>query len=130
MPLLLCGAVRVSPGSCLRPHARGFLVARTHHARGRLSAQLQAGARPLVRRLMLLEELNALLPALCRSEPVAGAFRQLAAGLPASEAPAAWWDVEADVALLVGASRHGFGNYEAIRRDLELEPAFQVRHAC
>jgi hypothetical protein len=77
---------------------------------------------------MLVEEFNALMPELLRSEAVAAYFRALVHhGLPPETAPAPWWDVDADVALLVGLHKHGFNNYEAIRKDEELEPAFQVR---
>lgn len=67
------------------------------------------------------------MPALLRSEAVGGFFRALSqAALPACVAPAPWWDVEADVALMVGMHRHGYANYEAIRKDAALERALQV----
>lgn len=46
--------------------------------------------------------------------------------LPASDAPAPWWDVEADVGLLAGLYKHGFNRFEEIRRDPELVGSFQV----
>lgn len=52
--------------------------------------------------------------------------RALAEDLPAEESPAGWWDVEADVGLLVGLYRHGLHAYEEVRRDPELVAAFQV----
>jgi hypothetical protein len=52
--------------------------------------------------------------------------RTLAEDLPAEERPAGWWDVEADVGLLVGLYRHGLNAYEEVRRDPELVAAFQV----
>jgi len=77
---------------------------------------------------MLVEEFNARIPELLRSEAVAAYFRALVRqGLPPETAPAPWWEVDADVALLVGLHKHGFNNYEAIRKDEELEPSFQVR---
>ncbi len=90
-----------------------------------------------MRRLLLLERLNAAVPALLRSDAVVGLFRAAAAAAAAAPGaeplPAPWWDVEADVGLIVGLQRHGYGNFEAIRRDVELEAAFQVRalpHGC
>lgn len=76
---------------------------------------------------MMLEELNALMPSFMRSEAVVGIFRALVQMLPASTAPAAWWDVEADVALMVGVHRHGYTNFETIRKDPVLQAGFQVR---
>lgn len=52
--------------------------------------------------------------------------RALAEDLPAEECPAGWWDVEADVGLLVGLYRHGLNAYEEVRRDPDLVAAFQV----
>jgi hypothetical protein len=91
--------------------------------------QLQGSAKSIVRRLALLQDFNALMPALQRSEAVAGMFRAMvAAALPAAAAaPASWWDVECDVALMVGMHRHGYANYEAVRQDSDLTAAFQVR---
>jgi hypothetical protein len=89
--------------------------------------QLQGSAKSIVRRLALLQDFNALMPALQRSEAVAGMFRaMIAAALPAAAAPASWWDVECDVALMVGMHRHGYANYEAVRQDPDLTAAFQV----
>lgn len=86
-----------------------------------------------------------LMPAMQRSDAVAGYFRTLvtsdlttaAAGggdggddddgseglLPL---PASWWDVEADVGLLAGLHRHGYNAFDEIRKDPELAAAFQV----
>jgi hypothetical protein len=92
-----------------------------------LCLQLQGSAKSIVRRLALLQDFNALMPALQRSEAVAGMFRaMIAAALPAAAAPASWWDVECDVALMVGMHRHGYANYEAVRQDPDLTAAFQV----
>lgn len=91
-----------------------------------LLMQIHGAAKSIVRRLMLLEELNALMPGFMRSEAVVGIFRALATKLPASALPAAWWDVEADVAVMVGVHRHGYNNYESIRKDPALQKAFQV----
>lgn len=93
------------------------------------SVQVQTSARSIVRRLMLLEELNVLMPSFMRSEAVVGIFRALVQTLPASTAPAAWWDVEADVALMVGVHRHGYNNFDTIKKDPVLQSGFQVRLA-
>lgn len=52
--------------------------------------------------------------------------RSLCEGLPASDAPARWWDVECDVGLLVGLNKHGFNCFDDIRRDTDMTAAFQV----
>ncbi|MCO5577693.1 hypothetical protein L7F22_031525 [Adiantum nelumboides] len=39
--------------------------------------------------------------------------------------PCDWWTREADLALLAGVYRHGFGNYEALRMDDEFVDAFK-----
>ncbi|KAI5071690.1 hypothetical protein GOP47_0013941, partial [Adiantum capillus-veneris] len=39
--------------------------------------------------------------------------------------PCDWWTREADLALLAGVYRHGFGNYEALRMDDEFVEAFK-----
>lgn len=92
-----------------------------------LHMQLQGSAKSIVRRLALLQDFNQLLPSLQRSEAVAGMFRALAAAaLPAAAAPTSWWDVECDVALMIGMHRHGYGNFEAVRQDPDLTAAFQV----
>jgi hypothetical protein len=89
--------------------------------------QLQGNAKSIVRRLALLQDFNSLMPSLQRSEAVAGVFRALiAAALPVAAAPASWWDVECDVALMVGMHRHGYANFEAVRQDPDLTAAFQV----
>lgn len=49
-----------------------------------------------------------------------------AGGLSDLQPPAAWWDGEADIALLVGLHRHGLTAFEEVRRDPELVGAFQV----
>eukprot|EP00878_Enallax_costatus_P014263 GHUV01014918.1.p1 GENE.GHUV01014918.1~~GHUV01014918.1.p1 ORF type:complete len:324 (+),score=65.71 GHUV01014918.1:3406-4377(+) len=90
-------------------------------------SKVETSAKSIVRRLMLLEELNALMPSFMRSEAVVGIFRVLVHTLPASAAPAVWWDVEADVALMVGVHRHGYNNFETIRKDPVLQAGFQVR---
>jgi hypothetical protein len=59
------------------------------------------------------------LPSLCLR-------RSLAEGLPASDAPAGWWDIECDVGLLAGLNKHGFNCFEEIRRDTDFIAAFQV----
>ncbi|WIA16232.1 hypothetical protein OEZ85_012943 [Tetradesmus obliquus] len=90
-------------------------------------SKLQGSAKSIVRRLALLQDFNQLLPSLQRSEAVAGMFRALAAAaLPAAAvAPTSWWDVECDVALMIGMHRHGYGNFEAVRQDPDLTAAFQ-----
>ena len=44
-----------------------------------------------------------------------------------SPPPAVWWQTpESDLALLIGAWRHGVGGWAAVRRDPELAHAFPV----
>jgi hypothetical protein len=37
-----------------------------------------------------------------------------------STQPAVWWGKQADLALLRGIYKHGYGNYDAVRRDPEV----------
>jgi hypothetical protein len=64
--------------------------------------------------------------ALCVLVYVCPCCRALAEELPREEAPASWWDVEADVGLLVGMNKHGLHNFEEIRQDPAMVEAFQV----
>jgi hypothetical protein len=90
--------------------------------------QLAASPGALARQLRLLADFNALVGALLRSEAVAGYFRALCCATSGTgPPPAPWWDVEADVGLLVGLWRHGVSAFDAVRRDPNLAPAFQVR---
>jgi len=90
------------------------------------SMQLSVVSSSFVRRLQLLEEFNMLMSAMQRSEAVVGYFRTLVADLPPADAPVSWWDVEADVGLLAGIYKHGYNNFEEIRRDPDMVLAFQV----
>ncbi|KAF8057733.1 hypothetical protein HT031_005917 [Scenedesmus sp. PABB004] len=88
-------------------------------------ANLEGAAKGIVRRLAAVSDFQAAMPALLASEAVGGILRALVATLPPESAPAPWWDVEADVALLVGLHRHGFANYDAVRRDASLDVGLQ-----
>ncbi|KIY98150.1 hypothetical protein MNEG_9811 [Monoraphidium neglectum] len=89
-----------------------------------------AAARSAAKRLRLLAELSHLMGHLlaCGGEAVAGRLRAVLEAAPPKlcPPPAPWWGVDADLALLVGVWRHGYGAYGAIRADPELAHAFQA----
>jgi len=46
--------------------------------------------------------------------------------LTKTRAPAAWWDKKCDLALLIGTFVHGFGNYDAMKNDVDLPFAQKI----
>eukprot|EP00877_Chromochloris_zofingiensis_P005343 jgi/Chrzof1/1480/Cz10g09130.t1 len=91
--------------------------------------QVKSSAHTIVKRLRLLQEYTALMDKLTSSSAVAGVLRAMLLSQADSCPPAVWWNTEADLALLAGVYRHGYANYEAVRRDPDYADAFQVRPA-
>ena len=55
-------------------------------------------------------------------------FKAITAAIAAikdTSSPADWWDVNADLALIAGIYRHGYGSYEAVRLDPTFAWAFK-----
>eukprot|EP00850_Spirogloea_muscicola_P008375 SM000044S16022 [mRNA] locus=s44:627479:630047:+ [translate_table: standard] len=75
------------------------------------------------RRLRLLQDLDAALH-FCREPETAVAAMRIVEGLRDATVPAPWWTAAADLALLSGSARHGFGIYEAMRADVQCAAAF------
>lgn len=77
-----------------------------------------------LRRLMLLDSLgNAL--RLCASKETQQAAYNAIDNLKDGVSPFDWWGREADLALLSGVYKHGFGNYEALQKDPQFTSAFR-----
>ncbi|KAL2622124.1 hypothetical protein R1flu_002329 [Riccia fluitans] len=79
-----------------------------------------------LRRLKLLDSLQEVIRILTNDEQRQVAYRAIDSVKDAS-VPADWWSREADLALLYGIFKHGFGNYDLIRNDPEFRHAFTVK---
>ncbi|KAL3691922.1 hypothetical protein R1sor_005573 [Riccia sorocarpa] len=79
-----------------------------------------------LRRLKLLDSLQEVIRILENEEQRQVAYRAIDSVKDAS-VPADWWSRDADLALLYGIYKHGFGNYDLIRNDPEFRHAFTIK---
>ncbi|KAH9308498.1 hypothetical protein KI387_036409, partial [Taxus chinensis] len=77
-----------------------------------------------LRRLMLLDSLGNVLRLCASKETQATAYNAIDS-LKDGISPFEWWGREADLALLSGVYKHGFGNYEALQKDPQFASAFK-----
>ncbi|KAG6557687.1 hypothetical protein Mapa_000452 [Marchantia paleacea] len=81
-----------------------------------------------LRRLRLLDSLQEVIRLCSTKESREVAYRAIDSVKDAS-VPSEWWSREADLALLYGIYKHGFGNYDLIRNDEEFRDAFRSKKA-
>ena len=62
---------------------------------------------------------------LCARPACFKAITTAIAAIKDTSSPADWWDVHADLALIAGIYRHGYGSYEAVRVDPTFSWAFK-----
>ncbi|OAE33336.1 hypothetical protein AXG93_4123s1110 [Marchantia polymorpha subsp. ruderalis] len=79
-----------------------------------------------LRRLRLLDSLQEVIRLCSTKESRELAYRAIDSVKDAS-VPSEWWSRDADLALLYGIYKHGFGNYDLIRNDEEFRDAFRSK---
>lgn len=77
-----------------------------------------------LKRLKLLDSLADVVRICANKETREAAYRAIDLLRDAS-VPNEGWGREADLALLAGVYKHGFGNYEALRKDEQFSEAFE-----
>lgn len=77
-----------------------------------------------LKRLKLLDSLADVVRICANKETREAAYRAIDLLRDAS-VPNEGWGREADLALLAGVYKHGFGNYEALRKDEQFAEAFE-----
>eukprot|EP01018_Ginkgo_biloba_P030643 Gb_21545 [translate_table: standard] len=86
--------------------------------------RVEKSATSWLKRLMLLDSLgNAI--RLCASKETQGAAYNAIDSSKDGTSPFEWWGRDADLALLAGVYKHGFGNYEALHSDPQFAGAFK-----
>lgn len=89
--------------------------------------RVEKSASGWLKRLVLLDSLGNVIR-LCASKETQEAAYNAIDNLKDGTIPFEWWGREADLALLAGVYKHGFGNYEALQGDSQFTSAFRPLH--
>ncbi|CAD7698432.1 unnamed protein product [Ostreobium quekettii] len=85
--------------------------------------KVQSSAKIWTRRLQLLDNITLIAEQLADDE-MRRFFERSLKGMSDTNLPAPWWSASADLALIAGVHKHGYGNYEAVRTDPQFAVAF------